>query len=141
MIPRLALGRCTGVNGPVHGLLGEADRLLRVASQFGQMGETAQHRRGLSDAIKVVVSGLRLVILAEFKIVVTNQSERLRGTWIERIYALSGRKGAGEVVPGKLQISLVLIPVPYLGFNFNAFSTGAATPPIRSTFTNPRAPA
>src|SRR5437667_12730028 len=71
------------------------------------MGETAQHRRGLSDAIKVVVSGLRLVVLAEFKIVVANQSERLRGTWIERIYALSGREGVSEVVPGKLQIGLV----------------------------------
>src|SRR5437773_3466501 len=107
MIPRLALGRCAGVSGAVHGLLGEADRLLRVAPEFGQMGETAQHRRGLSDAIKVVVSGLRLVIPAEFKIVVTNQSERLRGTWIERIYALSGRKGVGEVVLRKLHIGLV----------------------------------
>src|SRR5439155_23177613 len=107
MIPRLALGRRTGVSGPIHGLLGEADRLLRVAPEFGQMGETAQHRRGLSDVIKVVVSGLRLVILAEFKIVVTDQSGRLRGTWIERIYALSGRKGVGEVVPGKLHIGLV----------------------------------
>src|SRR3989475_4814085 len=74
------------------------------------MGETAQHRRGLSDAIKVVVSGLRLVIPAEFKIVVTNQSERLRGTWIERIYALSGREGVSEVVPGKLHIGLVTDP-------------------------------
>ena len=35
MIPRLALRRCTGVSGPAHGLLCQADRLLRVTPEFG----------------------------------------------------------------------------------------------------------